>query len=575
METVRFRPRRQSGGWLKWVVLASGLLAAAAGMWLGWQRLAPNHTEVKPSYGAEHPILFHGKVAEHSAVIEQDVISLPISFIHDQLGLKEEVYVEEKTGNIVLTNANKVLRMKTNALTATINKKPYPLRIAAKVKDNIAYLPITPLEELYGLHAEYNAENDIVTIMRAGDAVQRGIAEDGDTVVRRGPSIKEPIVKRLAGSDPVRIWGEKEGWFTVQSTDGVMGYAQKRDIQLTETEQIQPYKEPAPFTAWKVIGSKINLTWDAVYDNAIDTNQISEMPGVNVVSPTWFTLMDGKGNISSKADMHYVQWAHNRGMQVWALFSNGFDPERTTAALASANTRLQIIRQLAAFAEIYKLQGINLDFENVNTADKANLVQFVRELTPIMHEQNVVVSIDVTPKSNSELWSLFLDRSALGKAVDYMMIMAYDEHWASSPESGSVASLPWTEQSVARILEEDGVPANKVVLGMPLYARLWTEKKDADGKVKVTSKALGMEAVEAIIKERKLKPVLEAESGQQYVEYEADGALQRIWLENDHSIKARIALVKKYGLAGVATWQRQFQTDDIWGIIHQSLSKLP
>ncbi|WP_308636054.1 glycosyl hydrolase family 18 protein [Paenibacillus silvisoli] len=575
METVRFRPRRQSGGWLKWVVLTSGLLAAAAGTWLGWQRLAPNNTEVKPNYGVEHPILFHGKVFDGGAVIEQDTISLPISFIHDQLGLKEEVYVEEKTGNIVLTNANKVLRMKTNALTATINKKAYPLRIAAKVKDNEAYLPITPLEELYGLHAEYNADNDIVTIMHAGDAVQQGLPADGTAIVRQGPSIKEPIVNRVAGSDPVRIWGETKGWYTVQSRDGILGYVQKRNIQLTETEQIKPYKEEAPFTAWKVIGSKINLTWEAVYDNAIDTKQISDMPGVNVVSPTWFTLMDGKGNISSKADMHYVQWAHNRGMQVWALFSNGFDPDRTTAALASANTRLQIIRQLAAFAEMYKLQGINIDFENVNTADKANLVQFVRELTPLMHEQNVAVSIDVTPKSNSEMWSLFLDRGALGKVVDYMMIMAYDEHWASSPKSGSVASLPWTEQSIARIIEEDGVPANKVVLGMPLYARLWTEKKDASGAVDVSSKALGMEAVQGIINERKLKPVFDAESGQNYVEYQADGALQRIWLEDAVSVKARIALVKKYGLAGAATWQRQFQTDDIWAIIHQSLSKLP
>ncbi|SFT17135.1 glycosyl hydrolase family 18 protein [Paenibacillus sp. BC26] len=574
METVRMRPRRQSGGWLKWVVLTSGIVAAAAGMWLGWQRLAPNNTEVKPEYGAAHPILFHGQVAEGNALVNQDIISLPLSFIHDQLGLKEEVYYEAKTGSIVLTNANKVLRMKTNALTATINKKPYPLRIAAQVKDDAVYLPITPLEELYGLHAEYNAQDDIITILRAGDAVQRGVVHD-DAVIRRGATIKEPIVDRLANTDIVRIWGEKDGWYTVQSIDGILGYVRKQDIELTETEQIKHQIEPAPFTAWKVVGSKINLTWEAVYEKAPDTDQISEMPGVNVVSPTWFELLDGEGNIRSKADMHYVKWAQNRGMQVWAVFSNGFEPERTTAALAKADTRLQMIHQLAAFAQMYKLKGINLDFENVNTSDKANLVQFVRELTPIMHEQNVVVSIDVTPKSNSEMWSLFLDRGALGKVVDYMMIMAYDEHWASSPTSGSVASLPWTEQSLSRIIEEDGVPANKIVLGMPLYARLWTEKKDDSGKVKVSSKALGMETVKSIINERKLKPTFDADSGQNYVEYEDGGALQRIWIEDGVSIKARTALAKKYGIAGVATWQRQFQSDDIWAIIHQSLTKLP
>lgn len=574
METVRFRPRRNNGGWLKWVMLMSGLLAMFSVIWVGWERLSPNDKVVKPDYGKEHPILYHGQAAKDGALVDGDQIRLPLSFIHDQLGLKEEVYFEEKTGTIVMTNANKVLRFKTNALTATMNKAEYPLRIAADVKDDVAYLPTTPLEELYGLHIEYNATEDIVTVMRAGDAVQRGISPDGG-VIRTSPSVHATIVKRLAQKEEVRIWGEKEGWYSVQSMDGVAGYAQKKAITLTDLEQVDAQQEPAPYNAWKVIGSKINLTWEAIYQKTPDTKQIGDMPGVNVVSPTWFELLDGEGNIKGKADMQYVNWAHKKGMQVWAVFSNSFEPDRTSAALGSANSRLLMIRQLSAFAQMYQLQGINLDFENVNTSDKANLVQFVRELTPLMHEQGVAVSIDVSPKSNSEMWSLFLDRSALGKTVDYMMIMAYDEHWASSPDSGSVASLPWTEQSIKTIIEEDGVPANKIVLGMPLYARLWTEKQDDSGKTRVTSKALGMDAINNIIAEHKLTPTFDAASGQHYVEYKENGALQRIWIEDGLSMKSRIALVKKYGLAGVATWQRQFSSDDIWDAINQALKQLP
>ncbi|MBW7476400.1 SH3 domain-containing protein [Paenibacillus oenotherae] len=575
METVQIRQRRRrGGGWLKWLMLLSGLIAMVSVIWLGWQRYIPNNQEVKPEYGRTHPIMVQGNVLQESAVIEDNSVKVPLTVLQQALGLAEAVYYEEKSGSIVLTNADKVLHLQTNSLTAHINRKPYELRFAAEVKDKLVYIPTAPLEEMYGIHVEYDPDADIVTILLAGESVQRAEAPE-DTVIRTEPSIRAPIVKRIAREGEVRIWGEHEGWYKVQSDNGIIGYSAKGDLTLTEVEKIAQLKNKVPFVAWKVLGSKINMTWEAVYTKTPNTSKIGPMNGVNVVSPTWFELMNNKGDISSKADRSYVAWAHKRGMQVWGLFSNGFEPERTTQALATVESRFHIIQQILAYAELYKLQGINIDFENVHTADKANLVQFVRELTPLLHEQNLVVSIDVTPKSNSEMWSVFLDRAALGKVVDYMMVMAYDEHWASSPKAGSVASLPWVEQSILRIMEEDEVPPDKLVLGMPLYTRVWTEKKDENGALKVSSKALGMDSVSDIIAEHKLKPLLDEQAGQNYVEYTEDGARKRIWLEDELSIKARTALVKKYNLAGIATWQRAFQSDEVWDIIHQSLNKRP
>ncbi|GMK42131.1 hypothetical protein PCCS19_51900 [Paenibacillus sp. CCS19] len=571
METIRLRVnsrRRRRRGFAGISVLV--LIGLALGLWIGWMQFAPNKTQVKPDYGDPFALFYKGIRLEQNAIIDGDELKLPLSAL-EQVFNDNLIRYEEATGSIIMTTTDHVLRMKTDELTATLNSKPYELHVAAEKRGDDVYLPAAPLTQLYGLQAEYKPSSGTVTLMQAGDQIERVKPKNSakGLAIRTEPSIKAPIVEQVVGGELVRQWRqENDHWTIVQGPNGAVGYAKLSQLEASDSQGVPMPELPKPFEAPALEGGKINMTWEAVYDNPTDTSKIGEMPGVNVVSPTWFELQNGKGDIRSKADAKYVAWAHNRGMQVWALFSNGFEQERTTKALATAETRFKMIQQILAFAQLYDLQGINVDFENVNVSDKENLVQFIRELTPLLHEQGLVVSIDVTPKSTSPTWSMFLDRVALGKTVDYMMLMAYDEHWASSPTAGSVASLPWTEQSLTRILNEDNVPPQKIVLAMPLYTRLWTEK---DGKV--SSKAIGMEKVATIIKEQKLTPKLDEATGQNYVEYEEDGARQRIWIEDEVSLQARIAIAHQYGLAGVATWQRAFQGGDVWTTINNALKK--
>ncbi|MFC4777143.1 glycosyl hydrolase family 18 protein [Paenibacillus sp. GCM10023252] len=558
------------------MLLMLALLAMTATIAIGYYLYIPSYKKLTPQYEHAHPIVVEGAVQQQGAILENGEIKLPFSVLEQSFGQAMPIVYEPSSGTIILTTVDKVLRLSTNSLTAKMNQQTYDLTIGAEVKDGEAYIPITPLEELYGLKAEMAANSGMITLRMAGHSLPMAVSEGDDgTAVRSEPTIRAPIIEQVNTGAALKIWGEKNGWYEAQGPDGHPGYVKKDSVTLTSVDQVPQPKREQPFVAWKVLGTKINMTWEAVYERNPKVADIGALEGVNVVSPTWFELQDGEGKIKSKADPGYVKWAHGRGMQVWALFSNGFETERTTKALASADTRFKMIQQLLAYAELYNLQGINLDFENVLTADREELVQFVRELTPLLHEQGLVVSIDVTPKSNSELWSLFLDRKALGSIVDYMMVMAYDEHWASSPKAGSVASLGWTERSLTRILEEDDVPPSKIILSMPLYTRIWTEQQDAEGKLKVSSKSVSMNRVKEIVAAKKLKPVFDEEAGQNYVEYTESGTRNRIWIEDDRSMQARVALVHKYQLAGAATWARSFQTDSIWKTIDQALKKRP
>ncbi len=578
MYSGRRRRHNRTGPFLGLLLL---FLLSASAVFVWWWVTQPNKEHETPEYMTNpHPIMLNGEWSKAYALGEGEGLWVPLTLVESMMG--DGVRYEAGTESIILTTDKSVLHFKTGTLDATLNSKPFALRFGAKkVKDGTLYLPFAPLKQLFGISTETGGTTGIVTLQTPGQAIQRAVvpkSKNGNGVaqVRSGPKRSFPIVEDLKAGAALSVWGELEGWYKVQSAEGHIGYMRKKDIVLERIDKVPSAAEEneEPFVPWKLTGKRVNLTWEAVYTAHPDTSKIGDLPGVNVVSPTWFQLLNGAGDIRSKADAGYGAWARGRGLQVWGLFANSFEPERTHAALATYETRSHMIQQLLAYAKTFKLQGINLDFENVYTKDKDNLVQFVRELTPLLHESGLVVSIDVTPKSNSEMWSAFLDRGRLASAVDYLILMAYDEHWASSPQAGSVASLGWTENSIARLVQEDGVPSEKLILGMPFYARQWTEKPDGNGGVKVSSKAIGMNTVAQLLKDKKLKPTL-SETGQNYVEFQEDGATQKIWIEDATSIQARAALVKKYKLAGAASWTRSFGSDGIWQVLDQALQSYP
>lgn len=570
------RTRRPGRGFMSFLIIL-GVLCGTGGF-LYWKLTAPNTNHVAPDvHGLAKPVYYEGELMEQSAAGTKESLKLPLSVL--QKWVDPAITYEDKSESVIVTTADRVLRLKTNQLTATVNDKPLTLKFPVEKQGPAVLVPVDPLRSFYNIDLRESDETGAVILVKAGDSVQWAkITETGKAgrmvALRTGATVKATIVADMKPGTQLMIWGEQEGWYRAQLPNGIVGFVSKQDAALDRIESVPRQEPKQAFVPWKPLGGKINLTWEQITTKSPDLQKITAMPGLNVISPTWFHLADGEGNLKNIADPAYVKWAQSRGYQIWALFSNSFDPKLTTSALATYDKRLKIIKQLVGFIQLYKLQGINLDFENVSVQDKDELTQFVRELTPYLHEQGAVVSIDVTPKSGSEMWSLFYDRKALAQTVDYMMVMTYDEYWATSPKSGSVASLPWVEKSLTQILNEDQVPPSKLVLGIPYYTRIWTEETK-DGKTSVTSKAVGMEAVRQLIQDKKLTPKASEDTGQNYVEYTEDGKLYRIWLEDETSVKARMELVKKYDLAGVGSWKRGLELPETWSWIQDTLQKRP
>ncbi|AZK48928.1 glycosyl hydrolase family 18 protein [Paenibacillus lentus] len=548
------------------------ILLVAGAYWAS-SELLPSREHAEPDWKGkmDKPIFVSGEVMELPALGSGEGLQLPFSVI--QSVIDPNVRYEEETKSVILTTQRKLVLMKTDDVKGKINNKPVQLLFAPMERDGNLYLPTYLLKDLYGIEVHEDSGSGAVLLYRAGESIQMAHVQssskrkDVTVTMRQGNSIHTPILAEMKPGENLRILDEVDDWYYAQLDNGYAGYVKKKNVALDELVTIPALEEQSiPPAKQKWQSKVVNLTWEAVYNVAPKPSSIGEMPGVNVVSPTWFSLVDGKGNVQSKADRAYVNWAHGRGMQVWGLFSNSFEPEITSESLATFERRMTTIVQMLHYAKLYDLDGINIDYENVHTKDGANLTQFMRELWPLAQEQGLVISIDVTPKSNSEMWSAFLDRRSLAEVTDYLIVMAYDEHWAASPVSGSVSSLPWARSSMTRIIEEDDVPPGKLILGIPLYTRVWTETQ-VDGSTKVKSKAIGMKKAQEIIKEKSLEPKLSEETGQNYVEYREDGALHRIWLEDKDSLARRVELAKSLKLGGIATWNRSFASSEAWDVL--------
>jgi spore germination protein YaaH len=515
-------------------------------------------------------LVVEGGIAEDidSPIIENGQLLFSIETIKKFVDPK--VHWDEQASKVVFTTKDKVLIMKTGKLTAMVNARPVDINMPVRLVDNKPYIPIQMLDSMFGIELQWIEKNNVAVLDYIQNTVQVAEVQKDNRLMRRSPALWSPAVKKdIDKGEVLRVFGEHDKWYKVRSEDGFIGYIEKKNVKTeliaTKTEVVE---STGSIEAWKPKQGKINMTWEYVGNKNPDVSKLKGISGLDVVSPTWFYIADKQGTVANKADMGYVKWAHGNGHKVWALVGNGSDPDITHSFLNNTDTREKIYQQLLIYAELYELDGINIDFENVYLKDKGMLTQFMRELAPLLKEQGLTVSIDVTFRSSSENWSMCYDRKALAEVVDYMCVMAYDQHWAASPVAGSVAELEWVENGIKRILQE--VPGEKVLLGLPFYTRVWKEEL-VEGKVKVSSSAVSMGSVERILREKKPEVMWDEESGQHYTEYEVDKVTHKIWIEDDKSINLKSSLVHKYNLAGAASWRKGFESEDIWTVLEDNL----
>lgn len=399
-----------------------------------------------------------------------------------------------------------------------------------------------------------------------------------NTQLRVLGGVKSPVLTEVSAGDVVEIIDPMEDWSEVKTPDGFIGYIENKILDNYREEKETPVMDvPEMVFPSQERSEKVCLGWHQVMsETANDTLEsvVANTKGLNVISPTWFSLSDNEGHISSIASTSYVERAHEMGLEVWGLVDNFSTEISTYEILSYTSKRAALIQELVARAEEFSLDGINVDFENISTETGEHFVQFIRELSIPCREKGIVLSVDnYVPKEHTEHYK----RKIQGQYADYVIIMGYDEHYAGSAQSGSVASVDFVREGIEETLKD--VPADKVINAVPFYTRVWREtaktqeelEADASGTVNVTSEAVGMEAAEKLLSDHGVTAEWDELTAQNYAEFELDQALVKVWLEDEASMDVKMQLMKNNDLAGVACWKLGLEKASIWDVIEKHL----
>jgi spore germination protein YaaH len=75
--------------------------------------------------------------------------------------------------------------------------------------------------------------------------------------------------------------------------------------------------------------------------------------------------------------------------------------------------------------------------------------------------------------------------------------------------------------------------------------------------------------IPALIKAKGATETWDAAFNQYRVEYSEGGYNYVFWLENEDTVKARLALAKTYELCGIAAWRLGYDTPELWNAMLQ------
>ena len=497
---------------------------------------------------------------KHPIVKENEIIYMSMDDIENYFD--KYIYIEEEINEIVTTYDKQIASIGFETNKLTLNGSTKKVQAHAIKKEEVIYLPISEMQEVYNVEMSIAEKN--ITLDSLDRKQVKAYTKSKLSVKWKPDFFSKTVDKVKKGDVLIAIEDVDKGWTKVRTQNGEVGYVKTN--KLTNYTTVRD-----DFIEEKQIQGKVNMFWDyySKYVKCPDrTGQVIE--GVNVVSPSFFYI-DEAGEFQDKvgeAGKQYIEWAHSNNYKVWAMVQSDEAGIKTTSTILNSYAKRQeLIEKIIEVCVEYQLDGINIDFEHMYEADKDKFSRFIIELEPRLNEIGAVLSVDVTAPDGDPNWSLCYDRNVIGHVADYIVFMAYDQYGNSSTKPGTTAGYNWVETNVKKFIDNEDVEPSKIILGMPMYTRQWTI--DSNGEID----GRGVVSMLNTKIPNNVEKQWDEDLKQYYIEYKSGSDTIKMWIEDGTSIAAKVSLVTKYGLAGTSCWRKDMETSNIWSVINTELTK--
>ncbi len=585
--------RRKRNMVIRMVILIALVIIAATGL-LFWKKYGSSKekADLKQYYGIQNDndlaivvddnIIGNQEESSPGGIVIDGIPYIEYSVVRDYIN--ERFYWDSNENVLLYTLPSGSVSVNVGSQEYTdIKEKKSEDYVILKTEGKTAYIALAFIKQYTDM--EYTMyDEDVSRAVIDCDWSEKEVSTfKRDTQVRYQGGVKSPILTEVKKSDKVWVLEDEDDWMKVRTTDGFVGYVKTNSMKKAVKEVVsRDFQEPE-YTNISV-DYTINMAWHNVENDTANNyvlETIANTKGLTTIAPTWFSISDTEGNISSLANSEYVNYAHQSGIDVWATlrdFHGGISSyDETFEVLSHSSKRENLINQVIAGALQSGIDGINLDFELISAECGEHFTQFVRELSVKCRQNGLVFTIDnYVPMPYNEQYNL----KEQGKIADYVVIMGYDEHTDGSYEAGSVASYDYVKNGIENALED--VPSTKLVNAIPFYTRLWLETpkteeelaeengtEAADYPNKVTGTAVGMDDAQELLKTAGVQAEWDDKTKQNYAQWETDEGTYKIWLEDSQSIEKKLKLIKSNDLAGVAEWRLGWENSGIWDLILQ------
>lgn len=477
------------------------------------------------------------------------------------------IYLEEENQKIITTYNKKIAEISLNENIININGEDKTTSAHAIEREGVIYIPISEMTDVYDIEIGNMEETKVIT-MDSLDKAQKKAYVTSDLPVKSSTRFIAKTIDRIEKGESVIVISNDGKYARIRTENGKIGYIKSNKLE-------NEYMVREDITEEKQISGKINMTWDYFSEVTSAPDRTgTTIEGINVVSPSFFYLDENgvfRENVGESGE-NYIKWAHENGYKVWPMISNALAAneslEITSEIMNDYENRKQLIQQIVEVCDVYNLDGINVDFENMKQEDKDVYSRFIIELTPRLNAIGMVVSVDVTAPDGGETWSLCFDRNVIGDVADYIVFMGYDQYGVSSTVAGTTAGYNWIQLNLVKFLQTEEVNPDKLILGIPFYTRMWTE--DSNGEI-VRNPTVNMDNIEEVLPDG-VEKNWNDELKQYYVEYQDGSNTKKMWIEDVESLKAKVSLVNENNLAGVASWQKGMETEDVWQMLKEELN---